>query len=332
LEEKSYQVVDGLGMGGFATVLEVLEEKSKKSYAMKVVSKSKLKHQEHRDQILLELKIMESVVSPFLVRCYDTFETDRNLFFIIDFVGGGDLFHHLNEKNGPPTAGGGGGASEEAGGVVMNNVVGFGEVEARFMLAELYLAIEHLHSKGYLHRDIKVENVMLDYNGHVKLIDFGFAAEVSHESNVQPLLPGGSLVCLSPELITERTGGRHTDWWAYGVVAYELLTGLSPWSSITDRERLRDEIQHLDIQYPQYLSREAQQMLMLLLCRRFEDRLGFERDDEIKSIAFFKNDINWKRLASLQCPPPFVPGYTHLNKADRDAAVEAYERLMQTER
>ena len=110
---------------------------------------------------------------------------------------------------------------------------GFAEAVAKVLLAELVLGLEHLHAHHFVHRDIKVENVMLNAAGHVKLIDFGLARDVPQLD--EPLSPSGSLIYMAPELLRESQGGRHTDWWAVGVLAHELLTGRTPWSSLTDK-------------------------------------------------------------------------------------------------
>jgi serine/threonine protein kinase len=162
---KKYEVLDGLGYGGFSTVVKVEEIHSKQKYAMKVISKKRDSSLTYQNRLKLELEIMlnnKNTQGPFLQQCLDSFENVNTLYFITDLIKGGDLFFHLTDR------------------IPKNKSVskGFKENEAKNILAELYLAIEHLHKYKYIHRDIKIENVMLDRKGHVKLVDFGLATRL----------------------------------------------------------------------------------------------------------------------------------------------------------
>jgi len=215
----AYRVVGGLGQGGFAVVVaaeftgrssppdwptkenrrgggdERQEEGSlqlpalptpPRRVALKVVSKDRVATKQDRDGLRVELKIMREAApkSPWLMGCYAAFETKREVFFVLDLVGGGDLFYHLAQR------------TKRTGGL------GFDEPTARVLLAEVVLGVTHLHDLGFVHRDLKIENVMLDQAGHVKLVDFGlscafvplssFSSESSLSSSSSSSSSGGS--------------------------------------------------------------------------------------------------------------------------------------------
>lgn len=121
---------------------------------------------------------------------------------------------------------------------------------------------------------------MLGPDGHVRLVDFGLCREIN--STVEPLSPTGSLAYMTPELLTTHTGGRHTDWWAMGVVAYELMTGRSPWSSSTDSKIMRREIKSMErIQTPKFMSPRASSFIKALMEPEYTDRLGTNDSKEV---------------------------------------------------
>jgi serine/threonine protein kinase len=222
----------------------------------------------------------------------------------------------------------------------------FSEQEVRILLAELYLALEHLHRHNIVHRDVKMENIMLTAEGHVRLVDFGLALEIHNISsssasssssssqiitNQQHMEPRGSLIYMAPELINERTGGRHTDWWAYGVLAHELLTGKSPWSNVTDKKVIKYEIINLALLPPRgSLSPEASYFITSLMCRNVNNRLGTKADSEIKKCSFFSS-IDWIKLAGFQLAPAFVPSQPvkHSRQLQSEkAALSAYCKIV----
>jgi len=186
-----------------------------------------------QSRIKLELEVMmhnQQTNAPFLQQCFDSFEDKFNVFFITELIRGGDLFFHLSELP-----------------LSCNRITnGFSEDESRILLAEIFLGLEFLHQQNYIHCDIKIENVMIDSNGHVKIVDFGLATRLE-ASQVQPMSSVGSLIYMAPELLFKKTGGRHTDWWAYGVLAHELLTGHSPWSSVNDTKIIKKEIRTVQV-------------------------------------------------------------------------------------
>jgi serine/threonine protein kinase len=300
-------VLEGLGGGGYGTVVKVQHAVSKQCYAMKVVGKSisssNASRDRHENQLLSELKYMtELEPSPFVQRCHLAFESPLCVYFVMDLNQGGDLFFHLNERS--------------------NNGKELHESQVRIILAELYLALEHLHKHNIIHRDVKIENIMFTSDGHVKLVDFGLAIEITKQ--VEHMSAGGSLLYMAPELLSKNMGGRFTDWWAYGVLAYELLTGDSPWSSLTDIEKIKREIHASIISPPVNVSPAASRFVMSLLCRDVEKRLGTVADEDIKKCKFFSKLIDWNKMINLDFPPAFAPGQINVKPEDQQSALNRY--------
>ena len=242
--------------------------------------------------------------SPFVQRCLASFESPTNVFFVVDLNLGGDLFSHFGSR------------------VTEGGISKFPESEGRVILAELALAIVHVHAHGYLHKDIKIENVMLDHRGHVKLVDFGYGEFLN--ADVETVEFVGTVTYMAPELIRYHTGGRHTDWWAYGVVAYELLTGFFPWSSYDDdRAIMREICSQEEIIYPDDLPSCTLTFLRGLLERNYKIRTGTVSDREIQSDHFFEN-ADWERLALLECAPAFIPNESPVAGAAIDQVLVSY--------
>jgi len=304
-------VLNGLGQGGYGVVMKVENEVTKQILAMKVVGKHKLRRRRDRERLALELKIMDCMGhSPFCQQFYQAFETKTSVFIVMDLQGGGDLFFHLMERIG--TKG-----------------TAFSEKEVCVLVAELTLALEHVHREGFIHRDLKGENVMLDSSGHVKLIDFGLAVELIND--VQPLSPTGSLIYMAPEMVVEHTGGRHTDWWALGVLAYEMLTGSSPWSVIDDRQILKKHIRSQKVSTPPGISTSTGRFIDHLLKKDFRYRLGSRSDSDVKDAPFF-DSIDWALTAESKSAPAFVPPKSSVGAEEMENAEELYMSLSEADR
>jgi serine/threonine protein kinase len=172
---------------------------------------------------------------------------------------------------------------------------------------------------------LKVENIMLDGEGHVKLVDFGLAVEIVED--VEPISPTGSFIYMAPEMIRDKRGGRCTDWWALGVLAYALMTGRTPWSSLTDKEIIRREIQTLKVAPPRRLSPPAGQLICALMTQDHRKRLGSANDFEIRSAPFFAC-VNWALTERREGPPAFVPGNKNVSDQDNNGAMQAYAKTL----
>jgi len=176
---------------------------------------------------------------------------------------------------------------------------------------------------------------MLDSRGHVVLIDLGLTRPIAPRARgatvgplggvdeEQPLSPMGSLIYMAPELLSERAGGRHTDWWAVGILAYEIMTGRSPWTSLSNKRLVRKEICAANVMIPRRLSSAAGMFISSLLERDISKRLGTNDDRELNDAVFFKG-VDWIATAARENNPAFVPGPETSFEQDRTDAIEAY--------
>ena len=169
---------------------------------MKVVHKSIINSEKAIEHIVTEKKVLVND-SPFLLHLYYSFQTKSKLYLVTDFLAGGDMFFHLSKKNGQ----------------------GFSQSVARFFICELVLALEHLHQCGVIYRDLKLENILLDSQGHICLADFGLSKLISSDTDRTQTFCG-SQGYLAPEILKGESYTYSVDWFSLGVIAFELLTGL----------------------------------------------------------------------------------------------------------
>ena len=306
-----YSVVKGLGQGGYGVVVEVVHDTSKRRFAMKVVAKKDTPHRINGKPFGLEQDIMNKMgPSPFTLNCHSMFETKFSACMVTDLLSGNDLFYHNSIR-------------------LRETGTGFSEDETRVLLAEVTLALEYMHTEGFIHRDVKMENVVLDAEGHVKLIDFGLACECNLTDEIVPMPSSGTLSHMAPELVQDNTGGRHTDWWAVGVLTFEMLTGSCPWSSQRNVFSIKREILSRNvISPPAASSPDARHFIASLLQKDFRRRLGSASDSEVKEAPFF-SVVDWGRTAILESPSAFTPpacGY--LDTKEQSEAMESYKSLL----
>ncbi|XP_062393126.1 ribosomal protein S6 kinase alpha-3-like [Sardina pilchardus] len=283
-DQSHFDLLKVLGQGSFGKVFLVKKITGPDAghlYAMKVLKKATLKVRD-RVRTKMERDILVDVNHPFIVKLHYAFQTEGKLYLILDFLRGGDLFTRLSKE------------------------VMFTEEDVKFYLAELALALNHLHTLGIIYRDLKPENILLDEEGHIKLTDFGLSKEsVDQENKAYSFC--GTVEYMAPEVVNRR-GHTHTaDWWSYGVLMFEMLTGTLPFQG-KDRKETMTMILKAKLGMPQFLSGEAQSLLRHLFKRNPGNRLGAGPDgvEEIKRHAFFSN-IDWNKLIRRELPPPFKP-------------------------
>uniref|UniRef100_A0A7E4UV23 non-specific serine/threonine protein kinase n=1 Tax=Panagrellus redivivus TaxID=6233 RepID=A0A7E4UV23_PANRE len=293
---QDFQLLRVLGKGGYGKVLQVRKitgNDKDRVFAMKILKKASLiRNQKDTAHTKAERNILEAVKSPFICDLLYAFQTGGKLYLILEYLSGGELFVHLERE-----------------GILMEDA-------ATFYLAEIVVALEHLHSQGIIYRDLKPENILLDATGHVKLTDFGLCKE-SIEGDQKTHTFCGTIEYMAPEILMRCGHGRAVDWWSLGALAFDMLTGGPPFTA-ENRKRTIDKILKSRLSLPAYLTAEARDFIKRLLKRHVEARLGSGASDaeEIKEHAFFRC-MNWDTVYSRKMDPPFKPNI----QSDDDASL-----------
>ncbi|CAN8203679.1 unnamed protein product [Coccothraustes coccothraustes] len=283
-DPSQFELLKVLGQGSYGKVFLVRKIKGSDAgqlYAMKVLKKATLKVRD-RVRSKMERDILAEVNHPFIVKLHYAFQTEGKLYLILDFLRGGDLFTRLSKE------------------------VMFTEEDVKFYLAELALALDHLHGLGIIYRDLKPENILLDEEGHIKITDFGLSKEaIDHDKRAYSFC--GTIEYMAPEVVNRRGHTQSADWWSFGVLMFEMLTGSLPFQG-KDRKETMALILKAKLGMPQFLSIEAQSLLRALFKRNPCNRLGagFDGVEEIKRHPFFVT-IDWNKLYRKEIKPPFKP-------------------------
>ncbi|KAL3267904.1 hypothetical protein HHI36_007043 [Cryptolaemus montrouzieri] len=275
-----------LGRGGYGKVFLVRKVSGRDNgtpFAMKVLRKASIaRNQKDTAHTKAERNILEEVKHPFIVDLKYAFQTGGKLYLILEYLSGGELFMHLERE-----------------GIFLEDC-------AIFYLAEIILAIEHLHGKGIIYRDLKPENILLDAQGHVKLTDFGLCKEHIYEGTVTHTFCG-TIEYMAPEILTRSGHGKEVDWWSLGALMYDMLTGAPPFTA-ENRKKTIEKILKGKLNLPPYLTADAKDLIRKLLKRQVAARLGSPPDDAkgIKQHSYFKA-INWEDVVNKKLDPPFKP-------------------------
>ncbi|XP_036398174.1 ribosomal protein S6 kinase alpha-1 isoform X1 [Megalops cyprinoides] len=283
-DASQFELLKVLGQGSFGKVFlvrKITPPDNSQLYAMKVLRKATLKVRD-RVRTKMERDILADVNHPFVVKLHYAFQTEGKLYLILDFLRGGDLFTRLSKE------------------------VMFTEEDVKFYLAELALGLDHLHGLGIIYRDLKPENILLDEEGHIKLTDFGLCKEaIDHEKKAYSFC--GTVEYMAPEVVNRQGHIHSADWWSFGVLMFEMLTGSLPFQG-KDRKETMNLILKAKLGMPQFLSAEAQSLLRALFKRNPANRLGSGPDgaEEIKRHCFFST-IDWNKLFRREIKPPFKP-------------------------
>uniref|UniRef100_A0A8D0HL11 Protein kinase C n=1 Tax=Sphenodon punctatus TaxID=8508 RepID=A0A8D0HL11_SPHPU len=278
---QDFDLIRVIGRGSYAKVLLVRLKKNDQIYAMKVVKKELVHDDEDIDWVQTEKHVFEQASSnPFLVGLHSCFQTTSRLFLVIEYVNGGDLMFHMQRQRKLP------------------------EEHARFYAAEICIALNFLHERGIIYRDLKLDNVLLDAEGHIKLTDYGMCKEGLGPGDTTSTFCGTPNY-IAPEILRGEEYGFSVDWWALVVLMFEMMAGRSPFDIITDNPDMNTE----DYLFQEGFTNQNNSRIILLDPK---ERLGCQLQtgfSDIKSHTFFRS-IDWDLLEKKQATPPFQPQIT----------------------
>uniref|UniRef100_A0A6E8VU36 protein kinase C n=1 Tax=Anopheles coluzzii TaxID=1518534 RepID=A0A6E8VU36_ANOCL len=280
----SFRLLSVLGRGHFGKVILAQYKHTGEYFAIKALKKGDIIARDEVESLLSEKRIFEvanTMRHPFLVNLFSCFQTDQHVCFVMEYAAGGDLMMHIHTDV-------------------------FSEPRAVFYAACVVLGLQYLHESKIIYRDLKLDNLLLDTEGYVKIADFGLCKEGMGFGDRTGTFCG-TPEFLAPEVLTETSYTRAVDWWGLGVLIFEMLVGESPFPG-DDEEEVFDSIVNDEVRYPRFLSLEAIAIMRRLLRKNPDRRLGSsERDaEDVKRQAFFRN-IVWDDLLLKKVKPPFVP-------------------------
>jgi serine/threonine protein kinase len=275
-----FEIIDVISEGGYGLVYLAKKKTTNDSYAIKKINKLYLKKKNLYNFIENEKAILTNLNNDYVVKCYYTFSDRTSIYFVMEYLNGGDMSYMLSKFK------------------------GINEMYVKQYSAEILLALEYLHKNEIIHRDLKPQNIMFDARGHVKLTDFGLS-EFNMKDNKRSKCARtarrlsktvlskvyGTENYLAPELIMGDKHDKSVDYWAFGVIIYELLFGDPPFLADTT-DKVFNSILERKLHWPLNISQEAYDIISALLQVNPVDRLGYKSIAEIKEMPFFK-DIDW---------------------------------------
>ncbi|XP_049811937.1 serine/threonine-protein kinase N isoform X1 [Schistocerca nitens] len=284
---ENFRLLSVLGRGHFGKVILAQYRNTGEYFAIKALKKGDIIARDEVESLLSEKRIFEvanTIRHPFLVNLFACFQTEAHVCFVMEYAAGGDLMMHIHADV-------------------------FTEPRAVFYAACVVLGLQYLHESKIIYRDLKLDNLLLDTEGYVKIADFGLCKEgMAYGDRTGTFC--GTPEFLAPEVLTETSYTRAVDWWGLGVLIFEMLVGESPFPG-DDEEEVFDSIVNDEVRYPRFLSLEAIAIMRRLLRKNPERRLGSSEKDaeDVKKQAFFRN-IQWDDLLLRRVKPPFIPTVT----------------------
>eukprot|EP00891_Asterochloris_glomerata_P004137 jgi/Astpho2/4137/fgenesh1_pm.00063_%23_46_t len=269
-----------LGTGSFGRVTLAKHRESETVCAVKALSKAHMLKNQQIAHLRAERDVLRMMDFPFIVRMCGCFQDEHCVYFVMEFVAGGEFFRHLKSR---------GRLTEDA---------------ARFYAAEVLLALEYLHKQSIIYRDLKPENILLDKFGHLRMTDFGFAKVIGSKRTYTLC---GTPDYLAPEIILNKGHGKPVDCWAFGVLLYEMVAGYPPFFDEEVTQTYK-KILNGKVPFPQHMSTTCRNLITSLLQTDLSKRLGClaEGIDGIKKHPWFRT-IDWVAVLHKRLEPPLKP-------------------------
>ena len=286
VKNEDFKLIKIIGRGSFGKVCLVEYLPTHEIYAMKSLKKDLLIQQEKIESTLLEKEILENINHPFLINLIFCFQTEERINFVIPFIPGGELFQYLK------------------------TIKHFGEQKAKFYAAQIAIALQYLHDMGYIYRDLKPENILIDEKGYLRLTDFGLAKKIKKGERTNSFC--GTPEYLAPEIIKGEKYDMNVDWWALGIIIYEMICGIPPFY-VQDVDKMYYLIKNEKIKFDKkfLVSKDAKDLISRLLDKNPENRLCSHNGiEEIKTHPFFKN-IDFDAILRKEVEAPYIPKITN---------------------
>ncbi|XP_063457773.1 LOW QUALITY PROTEIN: cAMP-dependent protein kinase catalytic subunit PRKX [Pan paniscus] len=276
---QDFDTLATVGTGTFGRVHLVKEKTAKHFFALKVMSIPDVIRLKQEQHVHNEKSVLKEVSHPFLIRLFWTWHDERFLYMLMEYVPGGELFSYLRNRG------------------------RFSSTSGLFYSAEIICAIEYLHSKEIVYRDLKPENILLDRDGHIKLTDFGFAKKLVDRTWTLC----GTPEYLAPEVIQSKGHGRAVDWWALGILIFEMLSGFPPFFD-DNPFGIYQKILAGKIDFPRHLDFHVKDLIKKLLVVDRTRRLGNMKNgaNDVKRHRWFRS-VDWEAVPQRKLKPPIVP-------------------------
>ena len=268
-----------LGQGSFGKVVLVKNENNNKLYAMKILDKKYIVKKNQVSHTQTERAMLEKLKHPFIVRLNYAFQDSKRLYFLTEFLQGGELFFHLRRNS------------------------GYKEKAVRFYMCQILLALEYMHNNNYIYRDLKPENIMIDKEGNIKLTDFGLSKIMPPDEKTTYTMCG-TAEYLAPEILFGKGYDKTCDWFSFGVVLFEMFCGYHPFKS--KGQKIDPNIYLRKTYIPDKVGKTARDLIEKLFVSNPKKRLGYKSSDEVKNHPFFKG-IDFDKVLRKEYKPPFIP-------------------------
>ena len=268
-----------LGQGSFGKVVLVKNENNNKLYAMKILDKKYIVKKNQVSHTRTERAMLEKLKHPFIVRLNYAFQDSKRLYFLTEFLQGGELFFHLRRNS------------------------GYKEKAVRFYMCQILLALEYMHNNNYIYRDLKPENILIDKEGNIKLTDFGLSKIMPPDEKTTYTMCG-TAEYLAPEILFGKGYDKTCDWFSFGVVLFEMFCGYHPFKS--KGQKIDPNIYLRKTYIPDKVGKTARDLIEKLFVSNPKKRLGYKSSDEVKNHPFFKG-IDFDKVLRKEYKPPFIP-------------------------